>query len=173
MYSLHREEMFRLGDKSMFTLQLYISHIGGVISTASILAALCLFLYVQGYRKQIDTIVFSACLAMSVTYTLKYMLGVPRPLEALVLETDGRFPSGHATVAAVVMGLGVYYGSKIHRVGLRRVVYALSILWFFLIAYSRVYLGVHVLLDVVAGGLIGVVAVWVSVQVFKHLRYYR
>jgi len=157
----------------MFTFQLYISHIGGVISTATIFAVLCLFLYVWGYRKQIDMIVLSTCLAMSVTYTLKYMLNVPRPLEALVFEHDGRFPSGHATMAAVVMGLGIYYGSKIHRVGLRRVVYMLSILWFCLVAYSRLYLGVHVLVDVVAGGLIGVVAVWVAVQVFKHLRYYR
>lgn len=143
------------------------------MSMASILGVLCLFLYVQGYRKQVDMIVFSSCLAMFITYTLKYTLAIPRPLSALVLETDGRFPSGHATMAAVVMGLGIYYGNTIHRVGLRRAVYILSVLWFCVIAYSRLYLKVHVPIDVFAGGLIGVVSVVVAGGVFKHLRYYR
>ena len=87
----------------MLDFQILVSQIGGVTSTGIALAILCVFLFAKGYRKQVDTIIFSVAAAMFVTYTIKYMLGVPRPLTALVLESDPRFPSGHATIAAVVM----------------------------------------------------------------------
>jgi membrane-associated phospholipid phosphatase len=157
----------------MLITQLYISNIGGIISMATILSVVCVFLYVWGYRKQLDMIVFSSCLAMFITYSIKYMLDVPRPLSALVLETDGRFPSGHATMAAVVMGLGIYFGGQIKHRSTRNAVYVVSVLWFCAVAYSRLYLGVHVPIDVLAGGLIGLGSVLVVGKMFRHLRYYR
>jgi undecaprenyl-diphosphatase len=140
---------------------------------AIVLAMLCFFLYTRGYKKQFDIVVFSTCVSLFITYSLKYLLQVPRPITALVFEHDGRFPSGHATMAAVVMSIGVYAGLHIkHRLA-RVIVYALSVAWFVLVAYSRIYLQVHVFVDVVVGGLIGVGATYFVVLMFKHLRYYR
>lgn len=69
------------------------------------------------------------------------------------------FPSGHATMAAVIFGiLAVLVSHSMGRWG-RAVVYALCGLLVVAIAFSRIYLGAHWLSDVVAGLLFGTVMV--------------
>ena len=67
------------------------------------------------------------------------------------------FPSGHATMAAVIFGiLAVLVSHSMGRWG-RAVVYAICAVMVVMIAYSRVYLGAHWLSDVLAGLLFGTV----------------
>ncbi len=67
------------------------------------------------------------------------------------------FPSGHATMAAVIFGiLAVLVSHSMGRWG-RAVVYALCAVLVVAIAYSRLYLGAHWLSDVLAGLTFGVV----------------
>lgn len=67
------------------------------------------------------------------------------------------FPSGHATMAAVIFGiLAVLVSHSMGRWG-RAVVYALCAILVVAIAYSRLYLGAHWLSDVLAGLTFGVV----------------
>ena len=67
------------------------------------------------------------------------------------------FPSGHATMAAVIFGiLAVLVSHSMGRWG-RAVVYATCAILVVAIAYSRVYLGAHWLSDVLAGLTFGVV----------------
>ena len=67
------------------------------------------------------------------------------------------FPSGHATMAAVVFGiLAVLVSHSMGRWG-RAVVYGLCAILVVAIAYSRLYLGAHWLSDVLAGLTFGVV----------------
>jgi undecaprenyl-diphosphatase len=86
--------------------------------------------------------------AGAVEYTLKYVVGRPRPAAAetsLSLELDS-FPSGHATsVFAVATALASSYPA------LRWPLYGLAAA----IALGRVYLARHYLSDVIAGAFIG------------------
>lgn len=67
------------------------------------------------------------------------------------------FPSGHATMAAVIFGiLAVLVSHSMGRWG-RALVYATCAVVVVMIAYSRIYLGVHWLSDVLAGLLFGTV----------------
>ena len=67
------------------------------------------------------------------------------------------FPSGHATMAAVIFGiLAVLVSHSMGRWG-RAVVYAICGILVVMIGYSRVYLGAHWMSDVVAGLLFGTV----------------
>lgn len=86
-------------------------------------------------------------------YTLKPIVNRPRPFVVSPAVAvighrphDASFPSGHATA------------SFVSAVVLTKVAPALSPLWWVLavgISYSRVYLGVHYPLDVLAGAAIG------------------
>lgn len=158
----------------MFNFQIFISEIADVkimlIVTAFLLAALYFF----GYKKDFYKVFFVSTSAMFVTYTLKYLLQVPRPDTMLILEDGFRFPSGHATMAAVTMSLVVYYSyQRVKNIYLQYLLYILAIAWFVLVSYSRLYLGVHVLIDVVAGGIIGILVTVVVMRVFRHFHYYK
>ena len=92
---------------------------------------------------------------------LKGLFARPRPYEALqglhVLdnETFGSFPSGHTAnvfLAAFLLSLA-YPKYKWH-------FYALAVI----VAFSRVYLGVHYPLDVIAGAAVGIAAGYAVVR---------
>ena len=87
-----------------------------------------------------------------VQWMLKELIGRPRPtpdMGAILIGTqltDFAFPSGHAMVA---WAMATILAAKEPR--WRWVFYVLATL----ISFSRIYLGVHYPLDVIAGGLIG------------------
>ena len=80
--------------------------------------------------------------------TMKVILSVERPMQAehLISTTTSSFPSGHSAVAWT---LAVILSGK--KPGLRPYLYTLAAL----ICFSRFYLGVHFLLDIIAGAVIG------------------
>ena len=78
-------------------------------------------------------------------YLLKFIFAVPRPPNAIVQLSSNAFPSTHAALG--FFPLGFFFHKKKWRIPL--FVYAV------LITYSRVYLRVHYLSDVLVGALIG------------------
>jgi len=92
------------------------------------------------------------------TYVLKPIFARPRPDSQLVhilsSETDYSFPSGHAVAVVLLGGMMVMFlqGMAIRR---RRfwLVFVAGVM--VLVGYSRVYLGVHWLSDVLAGYAVG------------------
>jgi len=117
--------------------------------------AICLGLFIFGGEKgkKVALICFFALfLSYVLSELIKYLVARPRPFVVLnkvelVSYTGGySFPSGHATTAfALCTVLGLKYGY----------IY-LFIAFAALIAFSRVYLGVHYPSDVIFGALLGV-----------------
>lgn len=110
-------------------------------------------------------IIFSVLLTWIIVTLIKALVGFPRPFEVVegirVLRIHGlgeSFPSGHTAIAAALAGAIKPYH---HRAGLLLILFAL------LVGLSRVYLGVHFPVDVIAGFLIGLV---ISDLVQKMLR---
>ncbi len=158
----------------MLAFQIFISNLAGASVMIPVIAIICGGLYLNQKQKESYKVFFSTVTAMVVTYTLKYITDIPRPLHALVLETDARFPSGHATLAAVVMSLGIYYAyTHIDTKLLKYAIYTLSILWFIAVSYSRLYLHVHYSIDVITGGLIGIIGTFLVIKFFHHVHYYQ
>ena len=89
---------------------------------------------------------------------VKYGIQRARPMELPYSGASAfSFPSGHATMAAVIFGiLAVLVSHSMGRWG-RAMVYAICAVLVVAIAYSRVYLGAHWFSDVLAGLLFGVV----------------
>ncbi|WP_135821492.1 phosphatase PAP2 family protein [Halostella litorea] len=126
-------------------------------------------LYWYGNRERAARVIGVAFGAIALTYALKYAFALPRPpvappalpavvpavFEPVYAETvsaDGYgFPSGHAVGSAAVWGALALWSD----VGTRRQRFAAAGGLVVLISLSRLVLGVHYLVDVVAGVAVG------------------
>lgn len=86
---------------------------------------------------------------------IKVIVGRERPESMLVFEPAKSFPSGHATIATV-LGWYVYlvFYRKLGSVQ-QKGLFILCCLYPLLMSYTRVYLNVHYLSDVIAGIALG------------------
>lgn len=92
---------------------------------------------------------------LALTLGLKYYFALPRPpveLHATIADGYG-FPSGHATGSTVFWGLL----AAISDVGTRRKRFVVASVVVFLVSLSRVVIGVHYAVDVLAGVAVGAV----------------
>jgi len=126
-------------------------------------------LYWYGNRERAARVIGVALGAIALTYALKHAFALPRPpvappalpaavpaaLEPVYAETASAagygFPSGHAVGSAAVWG-GLALWSD---VGTRRQRFAAAAGLVALISLSRLVLGVHYLVDLVAGAAVG------------------
>lgn len=105
---------------------------------------------------------------------LKQLFRRKRPLSPLSKAAKGlSFPSGHAIMAVTFYGLLIYILQHTISNDLARF---LSILWLIvliiLIGFSRVYLRVHYASDVIAGFIIGLLWLIISLTVLRLLEVY-
>ena len=90
-------------------------------------------------------------------FVLKFGIQKARPFELYPDAASYAFPSGHTAVATVTLGvLAVLVSHSMGRWG-RSLVFAICGLAVVAIAYSRLYLGVHWLSDVLGGFLFGAI----------------
>ncbi len=117
---------------------------------------------------RIATIALSSLLLM---FLLKYLFHRKRPLSPLLKAAKGlSFPSGHAIMAVTFYGLLSYI--LLHTIDTGLFKYLLiSLLWLLivLIGYSRVYLRVHYASDVLAGFIIGLLWLFISLFVLQSI----
>lgn len=98
------------------------------------------------------------------TYLAKQWFARPRPELAYYLENSYSFPSGHATAAVSFYGFIAYYFYRRQKTRARKLMVLISALAIILlIGFSRLYLGVHYLSDVLAGYAVGLV--WLAAGV--------
>lgn len=120
---------------------------------------------------RIITISLSSLVLM---FLLKYLFQRKRPLSPLLKAAKGlSFPSGHAIMSVTFYGLLLYI--LLHTIDkgwLKYLLTILLVLLIILIGYSRVYLRVHYASDVLAGFIIGVLWLWISLFVLNQLEQY-
>jgi membrane-associated phospholipid phosphatase len=107
--------------------------------------------YGRGSRRLGMRLLVAHGLAIVLIYILKNVFQTPRPFQAhpdlvraLIPQLDYGIPSGHVLTAVVIWGyLALWFG--------RRWWYGLAAVYVLLMAWSRLYAGVHYPQDVVAG----------------------
>ena len=135
-------------------LALVFNALGRGLGWALSLTAVGVVLYIR--RRLLALLVFAATEAVtSLSSTLlKVLVGRPRPPDGLVHPVGSSFPSGHAAYAgATCVALVLLFTVAGPR---RRWWWALAALGVLGMAWSRTYLQVHWLSDVVGGSLLGI-----------------
>lgn len=138
------------------TLIVGITKLGNASVLLSATALISILLVMRG--RYYDAALFSAAMILSVLSlsVLKNTFQIVRPGEGMI-ETNGwSFPSGHATVAtAFFFMLSYIFFGKIKTFLGKTLLITSSVIAVLLISFSRLYLGAHWTLDVLAGIALG------------------
>ena len=131
-----------------------ITHLGSTLA----IVLFGIILYVSGYKREGILILASIVIGTMVVAPLKILFHRPRPYltlqEVIPLKEEAgvsfSFPSGHSEKAfalATILSDSIVGNSRIRKLALY--MYAT------MVAFSRIYIGVHYPLDVVAGSVLG------------------
>jgi membrane-associated phospholipid phosphatase len=142
-----------------------VTNLGSTVAMGVLAVAVGIWLWFAGRRADAVLAVGAMSGAALVFRGLKELLDRPRPPldDRLVHATNESLPSGHATMAIVVIGTLVVLAWSGRSPAGRAVMLAAAALWVGAVGLTRLYLGVHWFSDVVAGWLVG--GAWLAVCV--------
>jgi undecaprenyl-diphosphatase len=157
--------------ESITTFFIWITNIATPVNLFIISVALTVY-FAYKHRWYYELLLPLALIGGTIsTILIKYLVEQERPVFSLIRVYDFSFPSGHATLSTIFFLLMIYFFyKKIERRWLRILYVSVNIFALVLVSFSRIYLDVHWLSDVVAGFALGVF--WVSLamillEVFK------
>jgi membrane protein DedA with SNARE-associated domain/membrane-associated phospholipid phosphatase len=140
-------------DKAMT----FVSLFGKQMMLAIVMAAGSLWLFLNGYRKAATHWLVAYVCTLIMTFALKYSTRVVRPVET---DNGFSFPSAHVSVSLSVFGFLALLIARELPFKRRWLPYTVAGIPVVVIAFSRVYLGVHWFSDVLGGASVGLL--WVT-----------
>jgi len=141
---------------------------GNVVTLALVTAAVAAYFVRRGRVNEAALLCAGALGIELLNPILKLVFHRPRPELAFVHLETYSFPSGHATGSAAVYGLVLYLIARNLRHRWQIVGAAAYVVLVAVIGFSRLYLEVHYLSDVLAGVCLG--AAWASLCLFVYER---
>ena len=148
-------------------LALVFNWLGRGIGRALSIAAIGIVLLVA--RRWLGLLAFAVTETLTplISSLLKALVDRPRPPDGLVHPAGASFPSGHAAYAgATCVALVLLFTAPGPR---RRLWWTIAALGIAGMAWSRTYLQVHWLIDVVAGSLLGIGVALVTFSAVQQL----
>jgi undecaprenyl-diphosphatase len=136
---------------------IWFTHWGAGPTLIAVMTTTSGFVYAAGRYRMLLPLWLGFAGAEALTWSLKYAVARERPDFLLgVTAQSPSFPSAHAAGAAVVYGLlACALIRLIKTVQARKIVVLMASALILLIGFSRIYLNVHYVSDVMAGWLIG------------------
>lgn len=147
-------------------VMLGFTYVGEPVVLIILCLGLGLWLLSRGQRSQATVLVIASMGAVGLDLLLKEFFGRARPMlwERVVDVSQYSFPSGHAMISLVVLGMCGYLLSA-QFTQRRSGIIALTVILVAGIGLSRLYLGVHWPTDIVAGYAAGLV--WLVTCIFS------
>lgn len=147
------------------SLMSFITQTGGLL-TIPVLGILLWFLWRQKQQELAIVLTFNLLGVVVLNALLKNLFARPRPsvFQPLATVHTYSFPSGHTIVAVALYG---FLALILWQNQLRKLA-VLSGLWVFLIALSRIYLGVHYPSDVLGALLLGSAWLGLVMVLYQH-----
>ncbi|MBN2052907.1 phosphatase PAP2 family protein [Candidatus Woesearchaeota archaeon] len=162
---LVNEKVGLLQSPAMDKAMLVITNIAGALVMA-VLSIILLSLLVYKKRWH-NAALFTLSMIGGVVLELlvKLIIQRSRPGNALATTTSYSFPSGHATMAIIFFAMMAYcFKEDIKNNLWKKLFIAANIIMILLIGFSRIYLRVHWLSDVIGGLVLG--GAWVLILLF-------
>jgi undecaprenyl-diphosphatase len=119
-------------------------------------------LYFYGMKKQAVFFVAGIFVAGVLIKLLKEIFQRARPLDSLIKDVGFSFPSGHTLIMVVFLGLLVYFFTD-RKFWTVLVAIALAVF----VGFTRLYLGVHWLTDIVASFVLGAMILAVTIFFYE------
>lgn len=150
------------------TALVWVTHIGNPFVLACVALFISVMLAVK--KNHYDAILFLTALMVAVISltVLKNLFQISRPVPDIYKADGWSFPSGHATMATAFFFLLVHiFWGKVRTVRGKTLLTAGSVLGALVIAFSRLYLGAHWALDILAGVALGLLSVSFTILMFN------
>ncbi len=142
-----------------------ISFFGKLWVVVAIMLWVILRLLSQGKKTQSIWLAMSVAITSGVSTFTKFVFARERPEFASYQEIGFSFPSFHAAISIGLYGFLAYLLIRESRFKRSKyVIFWVAFLIAFFIWFSRMYLGVHYLTDVIAGYCVGLSAVCISLK---------
>lgn len=149
-----------------------VSELGRATTVLLLTLALALYLGLHKRFALAQGLVLAVATSGIVTFLLKGFIARPRPPEQYWAyhEVWYAFPSEHAALSAALYGFAAYIALQFISGRLRRkllIIGATTLV--LLIGFTRLYLGVHYLSDVLGGYAVGLASIWLGVWASRSL----
>lgn len=149
------------------TFLVFITRLGDPFVLSFATALIAILLFVRGRHYDAVLFVVSLVIAVILLVVLKNTFQIARPSYDIINGRGWSFPSGHATVATAFFFMLVhsFYG-RMKTLKNKTWLIGGSFLGAVLIWFSRLYLGAHWALDILAGIALGLLCVSFTVLIF-------
>jgi len=139
---------------SLTRAMIVVSFLGAPSTLSGATAVICLVLIARRSYRRLSPLIALVFGGNALNYGLKLLVHRARPafVDPLVTIAGDSFPSGHAMASTIFYGFVVtYIVANVLRQRGKNAAIGAGILMVVLVCFSRVYLGVHYLSDVLAG----------------------
>lgn len=146
----------------------FITKIGNPFIFACVAVFLSVLMILKKHTHDAMLFLITLIVAVLSLTILKNIFQISRPVSDVYSVDGWSFPSGHATVATTFFFLLAYLFFKRMRTNLQKTLLIVgSVLGILLVCFSRLYLGAHWTLDVLAGVALGFLSVSFTVLMFS------
>lgn len=145
-----------------------ITHIGSIYVLALITV---LFLIFTKHKKDGLFAIANLCLSSLLIVIIKYIVRRARPQNvADIAETGFSFPSAHAMLSMAVFAVLIYFAFKYLKNKPQKICLAISLICLtFVVIYTRAYLGVHFVSDLLAGFVLSLALTITNILIYNKI----
>ncbi len=166
------ELLYSIRNADLVQIFIWISEFGRLSTVCGLMASVALFFILARKYAYAVGLVVSVVSSTVAIVALKEIVERARPPISFQAYTEiwYSFPSAHAALAAAFYGFLVYIAARsITNRTLKIIVITMCVALVLLVAFSRIYLGVHYMSDVVMGLLLGLASVSLGIKVSRRL----